>query len=102
MSYPGPIHFQADLIWLGGTFKPQSIQSAKLFLQSSELGFPHPLTRSRVCPSPPLVPGGGAHSLAGEGVGESQFRRGTYTVVLFNHVLCALNKLSLFCYIWSG
>jgi hypothetical protein len=25
---------------------------------------------------PPLVPGEGTHSLAGEGVGESQFRRG--------------------------
>jgi hypothetical protein len=25
---------------------------------------------------PPLVPGGGAHSLAGEGVGESEFKRG--------------------------
>jgi hypothetical protein len=35
----------------------QSRQSAKLFLQSSELGLPQPLTRRRVCP-PPLVPGG--------------------------------------------
>ncbi len=35
----------------------QSRQSAKLFLQSSELGLPHSLTRRRVCP-PPLVPGG--------------------------------------------
>jgi hypothetical protein len=34
---------------------------------------PHP--RASV-PPPPLVPGGGAHSLAREGVGESQFRRG--------------------------
>ncbi len=40
--------------------KAQSRQSAKPFLQSSELGLPQPLTRSRVCP---LVPagGGGAH-----------------------------------------
>jgi hypothetical protein len=42
----------------------------------SRLGLSHPLTRRRVCPPPPLVPGGGAHSLAREGVGESQFRRG--------------------------
>ncbi len=28
-----------------------------------------PLTRRRACPSPPLDLGGGAHSLAGEGVG---------------------------------
>ncbi len=54
---------------------PQSRQSAKLFLQSSELGLPQPLTRRRVCPLP-LDPGGGAHSLAREGVGESQFLRG--------------------------
>jgi hypothetical protein len=33
---------------------------------------------------PTLWPGGGrAHSLAGKGLGETQFRRGTYTVVLF-------------------
>jgi hypothetical protein len=47
---------------------PQSRQSAKLFLQASELGLPQPLTRRRVCP-PPL--GSGARgTLAGErGVG---------------------------------
>jgi hypothetical protein len=62
----------------------QSRQNAKLFLQSSELGLPQPLTRRRVCPTPPLVPGGGAHSLAREGVGESSPNsdEGTYTVVL--------------------
>jgi hypothetical protein len=39
---------------------PQSIQSAKLFLQSSELGLPHPLAGERVCSVyPPLVGGGG-------------------------------------------
>jgi hypothetical protein len=31
-------------------YNPQSRQSAKLFLQSSELGLPQPLTRRRVCP----------------------------------------------------
>jgi hypothetical protein len=37
--------------------------------------------RRRMC-APPLVPGGGAHSLAGEGERWSQFRRGyPYTVV---------------------
>jgi hypothetical protein len=49
-----------------------SIQSAKLFLQSSELGHPHPHTSRRVCS--PIGSGRGAHSLAGEGVGESQFK----------------------------
>jgi hypothetical protein len=38
------------------------------------IGLPQPLTRRQVCPPP--VPGGGAHSLAREGVGESQFQRG--------------------------
>ncbi len=33
---------------------PQSGQSAKLFLQSLELGLPKPLARKRVWPSPPL------------------------------------------------
>ncbi len=52
----------------------QSRQSDQLLLQSSELG-----------PPPPPVLGGVAHSLAREGLGESQFRRGyiQYTVVLF-------------------
>jgi hypothetical protein len=54
----------------------QSRQSANLFLKSSELGLPQPLTRRRVL-------GGGASSLAREGLGESQFDEGTYTVVLF-------------------
>jgi hypothetical protein len=54
----------------------QSRQSPKLFLKSSDLGLPQPLTLKRVCPPPPPVLGGGAHSLAREGLGESQFRRG--------------------------
>ncbi len=56
-------------------FNPQSRKSAMLFLKSSELGLPQPLTRRGVCPPPPVL-GGGAHSLAREGLGESQFRRG--------------------------
>jgi hypothetical protein len=39
----------------------------------------HSLTRRQVCP--PLVPGGGAHSLAGRGGGPNS-NEGTYTVVL--------------------
>jgi hypothetical protein len=54
---------------------PQSRQSAKLFLQSLELGFPTPLAAGE-CASPPLGPGGRVHSLAAKGVGEFQFRRG--------------------------
>ncbi len=41
-------------------------------------------------PPPPLVPGGGAHSLAGEGVVGPNSDAGTYTVVptLCIYVLC--------------
>jgi hypothetical protein len=43
---------------------------------------PQPPTRRLLCPLPP-VSGGREHSLARKGLGESQFRRGAYTVVLF-------------------
>jgi hypothetical protein len=65
--------------------RAQSRQSAKPFLQSSELGLPHPLTRRQVCP--PLVPGGWAHSLVAErGWGSPNSANSdeeTNTVVLF-------------------
>jgi hypothetical protein len=54
-----------------------------LFLQSSELGLPHPQ---------PLTPvlGGGTHSLAREGLGEPQFRRrDIHCGTLYVYVLCA-------------
>ncbi len=54
----------------------QGRQSAELFLQSLELGRPHAPTTASQCALPPVVQGGGAHSLAGEGVGGSQFRLG--------------------------
>jgi hypothetical protein len=38
---------------------PQSRQSAKLLLQSSELGLPQPPTRRLVCPLPPVSRGEG-------------------------------------------
>ncbi len=50
---------------------------------SSELGLSQPLSRQRVFPSPQKQGGGGTLA-CGRGVGgESQFRRGAYTVVLF-------------------
>jgi hypothetical protein len=68
---------------------PQSRQSAKLFLQSSDLGLPHPLARRRVC-APPLWFrwGGGAHSLAGEWRGweSPNSNGGTYTVVFYIYI----------------
>jgi hypothetical protein len=65
--------------------QPQSRQSAKLFSSRRHWDSPNPSPTGECAPSP-LVPGGGAHSLAREGLGESQFRRwdiycGTYFVV---------------------
>ncbi len=57
----------------------QSKQSARLSLQSSELGPPNPLNRRWVCP--PFVPGGGHTCLPKRGWVGSQFQ-GTYIVVL--------------------
>jgi hypothetical protein len=56
-------------------------QSARLFLQSSELRHPHPLTRRRVC-SPLLWFRRGYTLTAGEGVGGPNSDEGTDTVVL--------------------
>ncbi len=44
-----------------------------MYVPSSELGLSQPLIRRLVCPSPQNR--GGTHSPAGEGLGESQFRR---------------------------
>ncbi len=59
----------------------QSRQSAKLFLQSLELGLPHPLTRRRVCPPLPPPGSGGRVTLAcGRGGGGSQSQWGDILV----------------------
>jgi hypothetical protein len=52
------------------------IKSTPVYVPSSELGLSQsqPLSRQRVCPTPQNQ-GGGAHSPAGEGLGESQFRQ---------------------------
>jgi hypothetical protein len=44
---------------------------------------PTPLAAGECAPPPPFGPGGREHSPAAKGVGESQFRRVTYTVVLY-------------------
>jgi hypothetical protein len=52
--------------------------------QSSELGFPQPLTRRRVCPpSPALVPREGHTRWRERGWESPNSDEGTYTVVLF-------------------
>jgi hypothetical protein len=72
------------------------MQSSKLFLQSSELELPQPLTRRRVCPpSPPQILGEGAHSLAREGLGDTQFRLGDINCgTLYIYVLCGIYLLT--------
>ncbi len=71
-------------------FVAQSRQSAKHFLQSSELGLPQPLTSRRVCTSPPF--GSGGNTLArGRGHGGSQFGRGDRNCGTLNiDVFCCL------------
>jgi hypothetical protein len=66
-----------------GQWATQSRQSAKPFLQSSELGLPQPLTRRRVC-TLPFGSGGEGHTRWQERGWESPYSNdGTYTVVLF-------------------
>jgi hypothetical protein len=57
-----------------------------------KLGLSHSLIRRRVCYPPPLlVPRGGTHSLAGEGVGGGpNSDAGTCTAVLYNRYICTL------------
>ncbi len=45
-----------------------------MYVPSLDLGLSHPFSCKRVCP-PPGPKGGGAHSPAAKGVGESQFQR---------------------------
>ncbi len=75
-----PCCLHARHLW---TFRPQSRLSAKLFLQSSELGLPHPTTRRRACPPPPLNRGEGHTRWREKGWESPNSDEGTYTVVLF-------------------
>jgi hypothetical protein len=68
---------------------PLSRQSAKIFLQSSELGLPHPLTRRRVC-YPTFGSMGATLACGKRGVGGAQFQRGDrHCGTLGKYVLCA-------------
>jgi hypothetical protein len=75
----------------GGLYAdPQSRQSAKLFLQSSELGVPRPPPAGE-CAPPPFGSGGGGHSRYRErGWGSPNSDGGTYTVVLciYKYFVC--------------
>jgi hypothetical protein len=71
--------------------QPQTRQSVKLYLQSSELGLPQPVTRRRVCPPPRFW---GEDTLAGErGVGRVPIpaRGHTLWYSLYIYVLCGIS-----------
>jgi hypothetical protein len=61
--------------YIPSTTKYVYIKSTTVYVPSSELGLSQPVSRQRVCPSSPNRGRGGAHSPAGEWLGESQFRR---------------------------
>jgi hypothetical protein len=74
------------VLWLGGGgggWFAQIRQSAKLFLQSSELGLPQPLTPRRVVPPPPGSGGEGHTRWRERGWESPNCDEDTYTVVLF-------------------
>ncbi len=62
----------------------QSIQSARISFQSSELGHPPSHPQGIVAP-PPLGPRGETHSLGGEGAGRTNSDEGTDTLVFYVH-----------------
>ncbi len=85
VSFPFVFH-----VFIDSALCTKSSQSARLFLQSKP-GLPHPLTRKWLCTVPPFGSGGGGtHSLAGQGVGESHLGGGAYTVVLQVRYICTL------------
>jgi hypothetical protein len=70
-------------LWRGGRVTAQIRQSAKLFLMSSELGLPHPLTPWWVCSPSFVLGGGGVHTRLREREwGSPSSSEGTDTMVL--------------------
>jgi hypothetical protein len=63
-------------------------QSAKLSLQSSELGLPQPLASWRVCPPPRWFRGEGHIRWRERGWESPNSDEGTYTVVLYRVLQC--------------
>ncbi len=68
---------------------PQSRQSAKLVLQSSELGLPQPFTRRPVCPPPFWFRWEGHTRWRERGWESANSDEGTYTVVV---LFCCFSK----------
>jgi hypothetical protein len=97
-NFLGKISQPAQIIEKGNlaqrTGAPQSRQSAKLFLQSSELRLPQPITRRQVCPPPPLFRGGGHTRWRERGLESPNSDEGTYSVVLciYIYVLCEVHS----------
>ncbi len=87
-----------NIIW--HFFAGDSNQEYRQIAFSTVVGIvtiPHSLTHRRVCSTAPPLVTGEAYSLAGEGVGESQFRGGdVHCGILYIYVLydaCALPSL---------
>ncbi len=84
IGYNNTVHicqYMLPVFWLVlythyGLTKYVYIKSTAVYVPSSELGQSHPNpSLASDCAPPPRTGGGGAHSPAGEGLGESQFRR---------------------------
>ncbi len=72
-----------------------AVQSAKLFIQSSALGLPHPLSRRPVCP-PTLWSGGKGTLACGRGVGKVLIpTRDIHCGPLYIYVFCGV------LYVWK-
>jgi hypothetical protein len=80
----------STLVWMDTVHRRVRINKEyQMYVPSSELGLSQPLPRQRVCPSPPEP---GREPLpAGEGLGESQFRRLEKSLALC--LLCAVQLL---------
>jgi hypothetical protein len=87
----GSVHTVVNMDPGGKRLRAQSRQSAKFFLQLSELGLPQPLTRRRVCPPPRCWGEGHTRWLERGWDWESpNSDEGTYTVVLFIYTVGTL------------
>jgi hypothetical protein len=81
------LRLSVSLFTANSLLGPQSRQSAKLFSSRKNWDSPNPSPGE--CAPPPLVPGGGAHSLAreGVGVGESHTVKRVDEVVPHRHLV---------------
>jgi hypothetical protein len=75
---------------LFGLVGPQSMQSARLFLQSSELGLPHSPSRAGECAPPPFSGGRVTLIFGRGGEGSSSSDERTYSILWYFIYTCTL------------